>query len=175
MYLCIKEHGRSGASAFIGGIVFSMLGISKRVFAQANIFMAMIWIPLIIVYLKRAYESQKKMVWKYQIFFIAGILLGVSFLAGHMQPFLHNVICVGIWTLFFSKYKRKEWKEQGGIIRNISLLIFAGIICIMAVFGQLVASYEYIARCYRWIGLEAPLKGNWSGSSWGLQIVCYTI
>ena len=51
MYLCIKEHGRSGASAFIGGIVFSMLGISKRVFAQANIFMAMIWIPLIIVYL----------------------------------------------------------------------------------------------------------------------------
>ena len=159
MYLCIKEHGRSGASAFIGGIVFSMLVISKRVFAQANIFMAMIWIPLIIVYLKRAYESQKK--WYENInIFIAGILLGVSFLAGHMQPFLHNVICVGIWTLFFSKYKRKEWKEQGGIIRNISLLIFAGIICIMAVFGQLVASYEYIARCYRWIGLEAPLKGN---------------
>lgn len=159
MYLCIRDHGYSCRAAFVAGMIYSLFSISKRVYAQANIFLAMIWLPLIIVFLKRAFESRSQ--WYRNIYiYLTGITLGISLLAGHIQPFLHNVICMGIWTLFFSNYRKGQRTSVNGIVRNLLLLIYSGMICAVVTFGQLISTMEYISRSYRWIGLDSPIKGN---------------
>lgn len=153
MFCYLRDFQRSCAASVFGGITFAFIGAAaSRAYGQSNIFMAVIWLPLAMLFLKRTYDHahQKRQCRLYIL--LTGTALGLSILAGHLQPYVHIVICMALYTLFSVTGIPDFWKK-------LKLLIGCGIISVLVAFGQIVAGLEYLSRSYRWVSLDNPVKG----------------
>ena len=155
MFGFLRYNKQNWLACITGAILFSYIGsVSARSTGQSNIFMSLIYLPAVIWSFQAAVDTRRKMmksrgVW---YFVLSGALLGTMVLAGHMQPYFHTVIALGLFTVCYSKSMR----EFG---TNIISLIIVGIISLIASFGQVISGLEYMNLSYRWVGLSNPVNG----------------
>lgn len=152
MYKLLRYNKQNTVASIGGAIVFEYIGsVSARASAQPNIFMGLIWLPLIIWCFQHVLDNDtrnKKIIWS----LVSGFFLGMMILAGHMQPYIHAVIALGFLVICYSKGIKE-------LINNLLWLVLLGITSLFFCFGQVVSGLEYMNLSYRWIGLEEPIKG----------------
>ncbi len=114
---------RSRAAGMFAAIAFSLGGyITSYPLMQLAILETIIWLPLILLLLRRGVQSRHPVRW----ITAAGLVLGFSFLAGHPQSFLHISYLAAFYYLFLTM--RARWERRwiiglGALIMSIALLI----------------------------------------------------
>jgi len=152
MYLLLNNNRINMAGSISGGVIFAYLGsVAARSTGQPNIFMATVWLPMVILCYQKSVQTSnnlKNKLWA----ILGGAFLGFMILAGHMQPYIHAVFALGIFFLCINK----DFKEM---IHNIFLLMIMGISSAIFCFGQIVSGLEYMNLTYRWVDLDEPVRG----------------
>ena len=78
---------------------------------QLAILETMAWLPLILLLLRRGTRSKRPLPWLIS----AGLILGLSFLAGHPQTFLHISYLAAFYYLFLTIRARWQWHWVLGV------------------------------------------------------------
>ena len=159
MSLFLRQRGVERWPSLFGGAVFCWIGpVANRASGQANIFMGLIYLPWILYFFERGFAA--KNAWRNSWTGLAGLTLALSLLAGHLQPFIHNSLMLGLFAVFLLLEKRgprSSWSIE--LWRAASALLTVSVIAFLFAYIQLASSHEYFARAYRWIGLANPVKG----------------
>lgn len=95
MYLYLRGIGISRLSSLFGSCVFAYNGFSIVHTEQLSIISTCAWLPLILLLIQRASEKRGIV---YPV--LAGIALGLQFLAGHPQMALINMFTIGAYAIF---------------------------------------------------------------------------
>ncbi len=82
-------------AALAGAIAFEFSDLFITHFGNLNLIAVAAWTPLVLLFYRRAVTDRRP---GYAV--IAGILLAVAFLAGHIQAFLFIVIALTLWAIF---------------------------------------------------------------------------
>lgn len=158
MSLFLRQRGLGKLPSLFGGAVFCLIGpVANRASGQANIFMGLIYLPWILYFFERGFAA--KNAWRNSWTGLAGLTLGLSLLAGHPQPFIHNSLMLGLFTVFLLFEKRTpslSWAIN--LLRGGGALLTVAVIAFLFAYIQLASSHEYFARAYRWVGLPNPVK-----------------
>ena len=152
MFLLARHLKLSYLAALVAGICFGLGGFVQWT-AWPNILDAMPWLPLIVLFVLRAFDSVQfsKALTNAGI---AGLALGMTFLAGSLHIAIMDGIVVATLALFLWSSNRPS--------RSIlwPIMIVAVIAAVSFLFGavQLLPSYEYSPLAYRWVGGDSPIK-----------------
>jgi hypothetical protein len=159
MTLFLRQRGVERWASLFGGAVFCWVGpVGTRASAQANIFAGLIYLPWILYFFGRGLAA--KNTWRNPWTGLAGLMLALSLLAGHPQPFIHNSLMLGFFAVFLLFEKRApalSWTIN--LRRTASAILTVAVIAFLFAYVQLASSYEYFARAYRWVGLASPVRG----------------
>ena len=105
MSLFLRQRGVERWPSLFGGAVFCWIGpVRVRASGQANIFVALIYLPWILYFFERGFTA--KNAWRNSWTGLAGLTLALSLLAGHPQPFIHNSLMLGLFAVFLLVEKR---------------------------------------------------------------------
>ena len=158
MSLFLRQRGIERWPSLFGGAVFCWIGpVATRASGQANIFVGLIYLPWVLYFFELGLAAKSP--WRNCWTGLAGLTLGLSLLAGHLQPFIHNSLMLGLFAVFLLFEKRTpglSWTIN--LWRAASALLTVGVIAFHLAYIQLASSHEYFARAYRWVGLAHPLK-----------------
>ncbi|MCR4648162.1 MAG: YfhO family protein [Lachnospiraceae bacterium] len=153
MYGFLRYNKQNRVGSIVGALIFSCIGsVAARVQEQPNIYCALVFLPIVIWTYQISIHEKSGRFKRILFQIISGAFLGNMILAGHMQPYLHAVIALGIFALCFSK----SFKNCA---INLARLFHVGVVSVATCFGQIVCGVEYIRLSYRWVGLEHPVKG----------------
>jgi len=153
MYWVCKHFKISTLASIIGGLIFALAGcLATKSHAQSAIFFGLTLTPLVYLFTLKYLSSKKN----YYIV-LAGIVLGLQILAGHIQPFFHaailsttfiayTVLFNGDSILFLEKAKR--------LLKTYTLLISAAVVTALP---QLYLGLRYMKQAYRWVNAENPI------------------
>lgn len=148
----LLRHWRLGRFASAAGaIVFAMLGpVALRAAAQANIFYGLCWMPWALLFASRYLERARV-----RDALLAGAIVALQILAGHVQPAYHAVIAVG--AMVFAHHWRERPDHKLAILASLRTgAIMAAALLIIAS-PQLILSAQYMHDAYRWVGAAAPI------------------
>jgi hypothetical protein len=159
MSLFLRQRGIETLPSLFGGAVFCWIGpVATRAWAQANIFVGLIYLPWILYFFERGFAAKNP--WRNSWTGLAGLALALSLLAGHPQPFIHNSLMLSLFAVFLLFEKRTprlSWTIN--LWRAASALLTVAVIAFLFAYIQLASSHEYFARAYRWVGLDSdPVK-----------------
>jgi hypothetical protein len=152
MFFLARHLKLSYLAALVAGICFGLGGFIQWT-AWPNILDAMAWLPLIVLFVLRAFDSAQFSKALTNVG-IAGLALGMTFLAGSLHIAIMDAIVVATLAIFLWSSNRPS--------RSIlwPIMIVAVIAIVSFLFGavQLLPSYEYSPLAYRWVGGDSPIK-----------------
>ncbi|MBI2845726.1 MAG: YfhO family protein [Chloroflexi bacterium] len=133
---------RSRIPALVSAIVFAYGGyLTSYPPLQLAILEVDIWLPLILLILDRAWEKFEKEKARFP-FALAGIIFGISILAGHPQSSMY-VFYTSLLYFLFRGYRHARWQESGGLLA-IFLTTGFGLSA-----AQIIPSIEYLSLSTR--------------------------
>jgi len=146
MYQLARMFRMPVIAAIVAALTYSFTGtLASKSAGQTCIFFGLTLLPWSIYFIVQYYWRARK--WKYLVF--AGLIAGLEILAGHIQPFFHTFLIIGLMIVF---YEYQDWKNWGIFFRNliskVSLLVLTAALIALP---QLYYSSEYLIRCYRWV------------------------
>lgn len=152
MTLLLRHWRLNRLASLAGAIVFATLGsVAMRAAAQANIFYGLCWIPYALMFASRHLQRGRV-----SDAILAGAIVALQILAGHVQPAYHTIIAIAAMVLSCNWRKFHDWKPaciaslRSGIIMAGALLLLAS--------PQLILSAQYLHDAYRWVGGDAPVS-----------------
>lgn len=153
MFLFLRMNRLHFLSQMIGALIYAYVGtIAQKAEAQANIFIGMAYLPIIVAFFQKSLKSTRFLFsdpWLY----LCGISLGLTMLAGHLQPYIHSILALSLFMLF-SCFRAIDCS----IPRGIAKLTFVLLVSIIFSAIQWVPTLEYLSHSYRWIGWDKPIK-----------------
>jgi hypothetical protein len=114
---------------------------------------AMVWLPLVVLFVLRAFDSVKTSS-RIANAGIAGLALGMTILAGSIHIAMIDGIVVATLTLYLWLSKR----ESHSILSAATILTVTAITSFLFAAVQLLPSLEYSRLAYRWVGAENPIR-----------------
>jgi hypothetical protein len=90
-----RWRGLKPFSALAGAIAFEFSDLFITHFGNLNLIAVVAWMPLVLLFYRRAVTDRRP-----SFATMAGILLGIAFLAGHIQSFLFILFALALLTLF---------------------------------------------------------------------------
>ncbi|MBM2813817.1 MAG: hypothetical protein HW421_579 [Ignavibacteria bacterium] len=133
MYLLCREHKLSSIGSMISSVSYSFSMILVCHVIHPMIVEHLAWLPFIILFFSKGIKSRR-----IRLAVIAGLLLGMSFLSGHPQMTLYEMLLIGflfLWELVLG-LKNKEI-AGAGVIR----FLLCGIIPIIISVGIFAIQY----------------------------------
>ncbi|MCX6357768.1 MAG: YfhO family protein [Candidatus Aureabacteria bacterium] len=118
MYLYLRGSGLSRLPSVFGSLVFAYSGFSIVHTEQLSIISTCAWLPLILLLMDRASERRGVV---YPV--LAGIVVGLQFLAGHPQMALINGLVIGAYAVFIL-YKPSRLKDWAQMKRRAIIIIY---------------------------------------------------
>jgi hypothetical protein len=137
-----------------GAIIYPFVGtIAQKAEGQSNIFMGMVYLPIILGFFQKGLTSEKSIL-RNRWLYLSGFALACSLLAGHFQPYMHSVIALSLLMIFLCSGKQGcDWRPA------CMKLVFVGIVSVMFSAIQLIPTVQYLAHSYRWFGAPDPIMG----------------
>ncbi|MEA2474729.1 MAG: hypothetical protein QOE06_2644, partial [Thermoleophilaceae bacterium] len=152
MYAFLRVIGLVRPGAVVGALAFAMGGyMVHRLPSQANIFAAATWVPLVFCLV---HVALTRAAW---VALPAGGALGMSVLAGHIQPAGFAILALVAYAAWFAAFTPP---------RGAAALRAAGVVAVTVAVGgslaavQLIPSVEYQDHAVRFLGDTAPAVGN---------------
>jgi hypothetical protein len=97
----------SRPAALGGAIAFEFSDLFITHFGNLNLIAVVSWLPLVLLFYSRAVTDRRP-----AFAAIAGLVLAVAFLAGHVQSFLFILVALMLWALFYVLVNRGRAVEQ---------------------------------------------------------------
>jgi len=162
MFALVREFGLSRFSAFIAGICFSLGGYVAHL-GWPHLLESSLWLPLIFLFFLRALRAAASRVAIVDAC-IAGLMLGMSVLAGGLHVVLMDALVIVSAGIF---YACSIWAEGPEIdARRLVAFRAAMVVAVIGVVGlaagavQLFPSLEYSTRSYRFLGAAGALPAT---------------
>jgi hypothetical protein len=152
MFALIRELGLSRFAAFVAGICFSMGGFVARM-GWPHMLESSIWLPLIFLFLLRALRAARNRTALRNAAF-AGLLLGLSILAGGLHVVLMQVLAIVAAAGYWAFLNRAAARRAAVVVGVIALAGFA------AGAVQLLPSLEYSCGAVRFLGRSGALPAS---------------
>jgi len=124
MFLYIRHKKFSNEAAFLGAVSYMLCGFFITHIIHSLIIYILAWLPLIILLLEKGIKQDKL---HYHI--IAGLILGITILAGHPQITFYEFLFIGSYSLYFWFFD-SERKRVHLAFLGILFTIAVGIACI---------------------------------------------
>ncbi len=148
-------------ASLLSAILYAYCGyVAENATWQIAIFDAVIWMPLLVLLFLRAYESGTGL--KRTVSLLSsGVVFSVMILAGHIQPPVHAVLCLGLLAVYMpltSAAPRSGGREMIFSAGRLAACLSVGL---LVASPQLIVSWEYGQRSLRWLGWDdlAPVNG----------------
>lgn len=115
---------------------------------QLAILETVTWLPLILFLLRRGVHGKRPLPWLLS----AGLFLGLAFLAGHPQTFLHSAYLAAIYYLFLTLRARWAWRWiiglgllLGGIVVGVAAPLWLPALQYLPFTTRNEVTYEFVA------------------------------
>jgi len=95
-------------AALAGAIAFEFSDLFITHFGNLNLIAVAAWMPLVLLFYRRAVTDRRA-----ALAAMAGILLAVAFLAGHIQIFLFVLIALGLFAIWGTVDERRRTEDGG--------------------------------------------------------------
>jgi len=170
-------------ASLFAAIAFGLGGyITSYPLLQLAILETMAWLPLILLLLRRSMQSHRPIGW----LVAAGLLLGLSFFAGHPQTFLHISYLAAFYYFFLTIRARWDWRwiiGLGVLVAGIALLFSAAAtipaLQYMQASTRSDVSYEFVAKGFLLFDyLQLVMPGTisvWSPMYVGLPTLIFVL
>jgi len=132
MYFFLKSLKVSSISSGIGALVYTFSSFAVTWSQFANLGFAMIWLPLILLFINKFIKESKNI---YLLIIAPLIFLLMS--AGHFQAFLFGLVLVNTYFIFVSAHKSKKI-----FIRRIAKFILVEFLSLGLMAIQLLPTYQ---------------------------------
>jgi len=152
MFLLARHLKLNYLPAVVAGMCFGLAGLSQST-PWLFLLDAMIWLPLVVLFIFRAFDSTTRLS-QLANAGIAGIVLGLTVLAGSIQIAIIDGIVVTTLTAYLWISKRPKTSLSTAAI----IFIVVGETSILFGAVQLLPTYEYTRLAYRWVGTESPIR-----------------
>ncbi|MPZ14025.1 MAG: YfhO family protein [Chloroflexi bacterium] len=183
MYVLLRTLGMGRTGSIAGGMTYAYCGFVAGQIVHTNVYQALVWLPLQLALVERAFRSTGGERWRFAVF--AGSAVGVQSLAVHMQVTMMSGATVAAFVVYrvLVGAERGEHRAEGLAARRgsrirlvFSLLrrcaVGAGILGIAGAVGiglsavQLLPLYELGQENWRSRGLAPALAATnsiWPG------------
>jgi hypothetical protein len=153
MFALARRLGLSYFGAVVAGLCFSLSGYTARVgVGYVNMLNGAIWLPLIFLAFIQALGSSSA---RNRIYYamLAGILLGLTVLAGHHNAFVYSVVALAVYSILLVLVPERPLQSTGisRALKIIPLLTTVILVGIAASAVQLLPTLEYSQHAFRWI------------------------
>jgi hypothetical protein len=153
MYAFMRVLGVTRPGAVVGAIAFTMGGyMPSRLVAQANIFVAACWLPLIFLLFHLAL---RRALW---IALPAGAALALSLLAGHIQPPGYALIGIALYGAWFAATATGE--RRAAAVRAAAAVAITAVIAFAISAVQVLPSLEYQHHAVRFVGANSAFPAD---------------
>src|SRR6185369_44754 len=152
MFLLARYLKLSYLPALVAGMCFGLGGFIQWT-SWPNILDAMPWLPLIVLFVLRAFDSTRisKAITNASL---AGLALGMTFLAGSLHIAIMDAIVVATLAVFLWLSNRLN----RSILWPIAIVAAVAVVSFLFGAAQLLPSYEYSPLAYRWVGGDSPIR-----------------
>jgi len=152
MFLLARYLKLNYLPALVAGICFGLGGFIQWT-PWPYLLDAMVWLPLIVLFILRAFDSVKASS-RVANAGVAGLALGMTFLAGSIHIAMIDGIVVATLTMYvwFSR------RQSCSIFSAGTILATSAIISVLFGAVQLLPSVEYSRFAYRWVGADSPIR-----------------
>src|SRR5262245_32307835 len=152
MFLLARYLKLGHLPALVAGICFGLGGFVQWT-AWSNILDAMPWLPLVVLFILRAFDCDR-FAKSLANAGAAGVALGMTMLAGSLHIAIMDavVVCTLIAYLWFFQRDRRS------IFFAATMIVAVAIVSILFGAVQLLPSAEYSRLAYRWVGAATPLQ-----------------
>ena len=157
MFALARELGLRRFPAWLAGICFSLGGFVAHM-EWPHMLESSIWLPLIFLFLVRALGAHAAAA-RYRNAALAGLMLGMSILAGGMHVVLMQVLAIGPAALFYALHCHPGPRARA-CLRAAAVVATLCAVGLAAGAVQLLPSIEYSHRALRFFGKQAPLMAN---------------
>ncbi|MBU0492898.1 MAG: YfhO family protein [Chloroflexi bacterium] len=147
-YVCVRglEPAQHRLAALLGAVAFMFSDLFIVHLGNLNLIAVTAWLPLVFLCYVRALRAAGTRRWAWAI--AAGLVLGVAFLAGHLQPILYIVVALGLaWLVLGWPKERQRWWSAwvaGGLCVLVTGVVAVGVAAV-----QLWPSVEMTAWTHR--------------------------
>lgn len=140
--------GSSRLASLAGACAFAFSDLFITHFGNLNLIATASWLPLAFLFFAKALENQalpdtgaglhpRSWVTRVEarnirLALLGGIVLAISFFAGHIQPYLFNVLVLALYALYQVLVVRGEWRRIG-ILSGVTFATAVGLTAITLV------------------------------------------
>ena len=148
----LLRHWQLGRLASAGGaFIFALLGpVAMRAAAQPNIFFGLCLLPWALYFASRHLESGKV---RYAV--IAGTVVALQILAGHVQPAFHTALMIA--AMVFAHHWRTQPDAWRALVATLRSGLTMAVTLLLVSAPQWILSLQYMSDAYRWVGADAPV------------------
>jgi len=160
-YLLARSLEISRSGACISAVSFAIGGFNAHIYSYLNVLSGFVWMPLVLLLFLKSFREAKR-VQQVRSAIGSGLLLGLSFLAGHHIPVIHT----GFFLLLYCGFRVvADWGKTGLREKVAPLAVLGAVACtaLLATAFQWLPSAEWARHVYRWVGAGDPIK-------WGQQV-----
>lgn len=113
MFWLLRGRGRSDFAAWIGGLLWMLVGYNSFWFSTGTVMGASVFAPLALLGLQRGLETRDV-----KPLALGGLAMGMVILGSHGQHALHVLIFLSIWLLvsFIADQDRRPFIAKGGAV-----------------------------------------------------------
>lgn len=141
LLLCAISTGQqrpvSRLAALLGGVAFMFSDIFVTHVGNLNLIAVAAWLPLVFLLFHRALVELR-----FGYAMAGGLVTGIAFLAGHIQPFLYIVFALGLYLLFHAYLLGRARSDRRRLLRLVAVVGTFGLISFGALAIQLLPSRE---------------------------------
>jgi len=159
MFALIREFGLSRFSAFLAGICFSLGGYVAHM-VWPHMLESSLWLPLVFLFLLRALKAASSRLAIVDAS-IGGVMLGMSVLAGGLHVVLMEALVVVSAGIFHACSSGPETGNRRPVVFRAAITVAViGAVGLATGAIQLLPSFEYGSRAYRYLGKAGRLPAG---------------
>jgi hypothetical protein len=172
-YALLRTLGIGPLGAIVAGLTYGYSGVAAGQIVHQNVFHAMVWLPLELVFVERACRSDGLTRWRYAV--LAGAAVGIQALAAHVQVTLMSALVISAFSLYRGLTGHgvrisspRPWLVSAGVglLRAAAIVLTLGLVGLGLSAVQLIPLGELGTKNYRWEGVGARLAATnsvWPG------------
>ncbi len=172
-YALLRTLGTGLLGAIVAGLTYGYSGFAAGQIVHQNVLHAMVWLPLELVFVERAFRSDGLTSWRYAV--LGGAAVGIQALATHVQVTLMSALVITVFSLYRGLTGHgvraptpRPWlvSAAAGLLRAAGIVLTVGVVGLGLSAVQLIPLAELGSQNYRWDGVGARLAATnsvWPG------------
>jgi Bacterial membrane protein YfhO len=155
-YLLARSLRISRRGACVAAVSFAIGGFNAHIYGYLNVLSGFVWMPVVLMLFMKSLQAADR-VSRIRNALGSGLLLGLSFLAGHHIPVIHTGFLLLLYCVFTIV---SDWSRTSIRQKAVPLAVLGAVACtaLLATAFQWIPSAEWARHVYRWVGFGGPVK-----------------